>query len=144
MFLFRPPMSLTSKFMSKFIKCTIFRYKNKIFILQKLLSFEALESSSLKKSRAKSKITIFSTIVVESDVAGVGKYEAKMFLYQDEKFSDRLEETPVSYPSLQEPTFFEFRLIFAQNILYCYRIFVQFLFELIFVKKFQRIIILTN
>jgi len=38
---------------------------------------------------------IHDTIVVESDVAGVGKYEAKMFLYQDEKFSDKLEETPV-------------------------------------------------
>ena len=86
---------------------------------------------------------------MESDVAGVGKYEAKMFLYQDEKFSDKLEETPVSYSSLQEPTFFEFRLILAQNILYYYRIFVHFLFELFFSMNFnalsyERIFIFAN
>jgi len=35
------------------------------------------------------------TIVVESDVAGVGNYEAKMYLYQDENFSSKIQDMPV-------------------------------------------------
>lgn len=37
---------------------------------------------------------IHETIVVESDVAGVGKYEAKMYLYQDENFEEQIGDMP--------------------------------------------------
>ena len=39
--------------------------------------------------------TMFSTIVVETDVAGVGNYEAKMYLYQDENFLSKMNDIPV-------------------------------------------------
>lgn len=38
---------------------------------------------------------LHDTIVVESDVAGVGNYEAKMYLYQDETFSSPIQDMPV-------------------------------------------------
>jgi hypothetical protein len=38
---------------------------------------------------------IQETIVVESDVSGVGNYKAKMFLFEDQTFESRLDSSPV-------------------------------------------------
>lgn len=38
---------------------------------------------------------LHDTIIVESDVAGVGSYEAKMTLYQDETFEMKIQDMPV-------------------------------------------------
>lgn len=38
---------------------------------------------------------LHDTIVVESDVAGVGNYEAKMYLYQDAQFTSKVENMPI-------------------------------------------------